>query len=53
MSMVARAAAMQIGLPPKVLAWEPGTQSIMPALDMQMPRGMPDAMPLAMQTMSG
>ena len=44
---------MQIGLPPKVLACEPGTQSMMSAFVMQMPSGIPDAMPLAMQTMSG
>ena len=53
MSIVASAAAMQTGLPPKVLACEPGTQSMISALVMQMPSGMPDAMPLAMQTMSG
>jgi len=40
--MVARAAAMQIGLPPKVEAWEPGIQSISSARVMQMPSGMPE-----------
>ena len=30
-SRVARAAAMQTGLPPKVEAWEPGIQSMMSA----------------------
>jgi hypothetical protein len=44
---------MQIGLPPKVLACEPGTQLMTSAFDMQMPRGIPLAMPFAMQTMSG
>ena len=44
---------MQTGLPPKVLACEPGTQSMMSAFAMQTPSGMPEAMPLAMQTMSG
>ncbi len=52
-SIVASAAAMQTGLPPKVLACEPGTQSMISAFVMQMPSGMPEAMPLAMQTMSG
>ena len=51
--MVASAAAIETGLPPKVEAWEPGTQSIISALVMQMPSGMPLAMPLAMQTISG
>ena len=53
MSMVASAAAIETGLPPKVEAWEPGTQSMISARAMQMPSGMPEAMPLAMQTMSG
>ena len=52
-SIVARAAAMQMGLPPKVLACEPGTQSMTSAFAMQMPNGIPLAMPFAMQTMSG
>jgi hypothetical protein len=53
MSMVARAAAMDTGFPPKVDACDPGTQSMISARVMQMPSGMPLAMPLARQTMSG
>ena len=53
MSMVASAAAIETGLPPKVEACEPGTQSMISARLMQTPSGMPLAMPLAMQTMSG
>src|ERR1700730_18575342 len=52
-SSVASAAAMQTGLPPKVDACEPGPQSMMSALLMVMPRGIPEAMPLAMQPMAG
>ena len=52
-SRVARAAAMQTGLPPNVDACEPGTQSMMSALLTVTPSGMPEAMPFAMQTMSG
>ena len=51
--MVASAAAMQTGLPPNVEACEPGTQSMISAFAMMMPSGMPLAIPLAMQTMSG
>ncbi len=53
MSMVASAAAIETGFPPKVDACEPGAQSMISARVMQMPSGMPLAMPLAMQTMSG
>src|SRR5260370_1285494 len=52
-SSVASAAAIQTGFPPKVDACEPGTQSMISALLMVMPSGIPDAMPFAMQTMSG
>ena len=44
---------MQTGLPPKVEACEPGTQSMISARLIMTPSGMPEAMPFAMQTMSG
>ena len=53
MSIVASAAAIDTGLPPKVEACEPGAQSMTLARVMQMPSGMPLAIPLAMQTISG
>jgi len=46
-------AAIATGLPPKVDACEPGTQSMTLALLITTPSGMPEAMPLALQTMSG
>ena len=52
-SSVASAAAMQTGFPPKVEACEPGIQSMISARHMVMPSGMPDAIPFAMQIMSG
>ena len=52
-SKVARAAAMQTGLPPKVEACDPGTQFMMSALVSVIESGIPDAMPFAMQIMSG
>ena len=51
--MVAKAAAIDTGLPPKVEACEPGTQSMISAFDIMMPSGIPLAIPLALQTMSG
>ena len=44
---------MHTGLPPKVDACEPGTQSMISERVIVMPSGMPDARPFAMQTMSG
>jgi hypothetical protein len=41
------------GLPPKVLAWLPGGQSITSARAMMAPNGIPLAIPLARQMMSG
>ena len=52
-SMVARAARHDTGLPPKVLAWLPGGQSITSPLAMIAPSGMPLAIPFAVHTMSG
>ncbi len=52
-SSVASAAAMHTGFPPNVDACDPGTQSISSALLTVTPSGMPEAMPFAMQTMSG
>ncbi len=52
-SMVASAAAMHTGLPPKVDACDPGTQSMISALLMHTLSGMPLAMPLATVIMSG
>src|SRR5579872_1862419 len=51
--MVASAASMQTGLPPNVEACDPGTQSMMEARVMVIPSGIPEAIPLAMVTMSG
>ena len=51
--IVASAAAIDTGLPPNVDACDPGAQSIISARVMQMPSGIPLAMPLAMHTMSG
>src|SRR5258708_3658741 len=51
-SMVASAAAMQTGLPPKVEACEPGTQSMTSARAMVIPNGIPDAVPFAIVTIS-
>ena len=44
---MASAAAIATGLPPKVDACEPGTQSMISARDIITPSGMPEAMPLA------
>ena len=52
-SSVASAAAMHTGFPPKVEACEPGTQSMISARVMVTQSGMPDAIPLATQTISG
>ena len=43
----------QTGLPPNVEAWLPGGQSISSARAIIAPSGMPLAIPLARQTMSG
>ena len=51
--MVARAAAMATGFPPKVEACEPGTQSMISARVMSAQSGRPLAMPLATVIMSG
>jgi hypothetical protein len=45
--------AIDTGFPPNVEACDPGAQSMISARVMQIPRGMPLAMPLAMHTMSG
>ena len=52
-SIVARAAAIQTGFPPKVVPCEPGFQFITLSGAMKAPSGMPLAMPFALQTMSG
>ena len=46
------AAAMATGFPPNVEAWAPGFQSIKSARATHKPSGKPEAIPLAMQTMS-
>ena len=46
-SIVARAAAHDTGLPPKVLACAPGGHDMTSARAVHTPSGMPDAMPLA------
>ena len=51
--MVTWAAAQANGLPPKVLAWEPGPQSRSSACQTVTPSGRPEAIPLAMHTTSG
>src|SRR5438034_6485728 len=52
-SIVASAAARQTGFPPNVVPCEPGPQRITLSLAMIAPSGMPLAMPLAEQRMSG
>ena len=52
-SMVARAAAQESGLPPKVLPCAPRGQSITDLRATQAPRGIPEAMPLAIVMISG
>lgn len=52
-SNVARAARQLTGLPPKVEAWLPLGQVMTSLLAIMAPSGMPLAMPLATQTMSG
>ena len=51
--MVADAAAQATGLPPKVLACAPGVQSMTSARAAVTPSGRPEAMPLAIDRMSG
>ena len=50
---MARAARQLTGLPPNVLAWLPGGQSMTSLRAIMAPNGIPLAMPLARQTMSG
>ena len=51
--MVASDAAMATGLPPKVEACAPGFQFITSAFAITALSGMPEAMPFAVQIMSG
>ena len=51
--IVASAAAIDIGFPPNVDACDPGFQSMISARVIQIPSGIPLAMPFAIQTMSG
>ena len=52
-SIVLSAAAHDTGLPPNVLACEPGGHAITSALAVVTPNGIPDATPFATATMSG
>ena len=52
-SNVTSAARQATGLPPKVLAWLPGGQSITSDFAMIAPSGNPEAIPFAVQMMSG